>query len=235
MAAVLWKIKNREEIDMKRFVLYIIGMVILAFGISLNARTSLGVSPIVSPAYCASSITGYNFANMTFLLYTFFALTEVIIHLAQKQKKKAMIDCVQVIVSLIFTRFLNMFEFIIPNLGSEEMQGTFAGSLAGRIIFLIVAIICTGVGAALSLNMRIVPNPGDGIVQTIADVTHKDNGFIKNCVDITCVIVTCAVGLIFSGKIIGIGIGTLMAMFGVGRVIAVFNKLTRKQTEALFL
>jgi uncharacterized membrane protein YczE len=54
-------------------------------------------------------------------------------------------------------------------------------------------------------------------------------------VDITCVIITCATGLIFSGKIIGIGIGTLMAMIGVGRVIAVFNKLTRKYTEALFL
>jgi uncharacterized membrane protein YczE len=140
-----------------------------------------------------------------------------------------------VIVSLIFTRFLNVFDLLIPNLGSEEMQGTFAGSLAGRIIFLVVAIICTGVGAALSLNMRIVPNPGDGLVQTIADVTQKDNGFIKNCVDITCVIITCAAGFIFSGKIIGIGIGTLIAMLGTGRVIAVFNKLTRKQTEALFL
>jgi uncharacterized membrane protein YczE len=72
-------------------------------------------------------------------------------------------------------------------------------------------------------------------VQTIADVTHKDNGFIKNCVDIICVIITCTVGLAFSGKIIGIGIGTLMAMIGVGRVIAVFNRLTRKQTEALLL
>jgi uncharacterized membrane protein YczE len=83
--------------------------------------------------------------------------------------------------------------------------------------------------------MRIVPNPGDGIVQTIADAVGKDNGFVKNCVDITCVIVTCATGLILSGKIIGIGIGTLLAMVGVGRVIAVFNKLTRKQTEKLFL
>jgi uncharacterized membrane protein YczE len=113
------------------------------------------------------------------------------------------------------------------------MQGTLAGSLAGRLIFLIVAIICTGVGAALSLNMRIVPNPGDGIVQTIADATRKDNGFVKNCVDIICVIVTCATGLIFSGEIIGIGIGTLLAMIGVGRVIAVFNKLTRKHTEEI--
>jgi uncharacterized membrane protein YczE len=224
-----------EKIVMKKFVFYMIGMIVLAFGISLNARTSLGVSPIVSTAYCVSSMTGYNFGNMTFLLYTIFVLAEVIIHLAQKQKKQAVIDCIQVIVSLIFTRFLNVFELLIPNLGSEEMQRTFAGSIAGRMIFLVVAIICTGVGAALSLNMRIVPNPGDGIVQTIADATHKDNGFIKNCVDITCVIITCAVGLFFSGKIIGIGIGTLMAMVGVGRVIAVFNRLTRKQTEALLL
>jgi uncharacterized membrane protein YczE len=217
-----------------RFVLYIIGMVILALGISLNAKTSLGVSPIISTAYCASTITGYNFGNMTFLLYVFFVCVEVAIHLGRKLKRQAAVDCLQVIVSLIFTRFLNVFDMLIPNLGSEEMQGTFAGSLAGRIFFLIVAIICTGVGAALSLNMRIVPNPGDGIVQTIADAVRKDNGFVKNCVDIICVIITCATGLIFSGKIIGIGIGTLMAMIGVGRVIAVFNKFTRKQTEALF-
>jgi uncharacterized membrane protein YczE len=170
---------------------------------------------------------------MTFVLYVFFVCVEIVIHLARKRKREAAADCLQVIVSLIFTRFLNVFDVFIPNLGSEEMQGTFAGSLAGRMIFLIIAIICTGIGAALSLNMRIVPNPGDGIVQTIADAVKKDNGFVKNCVDITCVIITCATGLIFARKIIGIGIGTLMAMIGVGRVIAVFNKLTRKQTEAL--
>jgi uncharacterized membrane protein YczE len=220
---------------MKRFILYMIGMVILALGISLNAKTSLGVSPIISTAYCVSTITGYNFGNMTFLLYVFFVCLEIVIHLCRGLKRKAAVDCLQVIVSLIFTRFLNVFEMLIPNLGSEEMQGTFAGSLAGRIVFLVLAIICTGIGAALSLNMRIVPNPGDGIVQTIADAVGKDNGFVKNCVDITCVIITCATGLILSGKIIGIGIGTLLAMVGVGRVIAVFNKLTRKQTEALFL
>jgi uncharacterized membrane protein YczE len=220
---------------MKRFVLYIIAMIILALGISLNAKTSLGVSPIISTAYCASAITGHNFGNMTFVLYVFFVCVEITIHLAQNLKKQAALDCLQIIVSLIFTRFLNVYDMLIPDLGSAEMQGTFAGSIAGRFIFLIIAIICTGVGAALSLNMRIVPNPGDGIVQTIADAVHRDNGFVKNCVDITCVIITCAAGLIFSGNIIGIGLGTLVAMIGVGRVIAVFNKLTKKQTEALFV
>jgi uncharacterized membrane protein YczE len=231
-------ISDLEKIEMdklvKRFILYIIGMVIIALGICLNTKTSLGVTPIISTAYCISTIDGYNFGNMTFLLYVFLVCIEIVIHLVRKLRKEVIFDCLQVVVSLIFTRFINVFNMLIPNFSSEEMQGTFIGSLAGRIIFLIIAIICTGVGAALSLNMRIIPNPGDGIVQTIADALRKDNGFIKNCVDITCVVVTCALGLILSNKIVGIGIGTLMAMIGVGRVIAVFNKLTRKKTEALF-
>jgi uncharacterized membrane protein YczE len=216
-----------------RFILYLFGMVVLALGISLNAKTSLGVSPIISTAYCVSSITGYNFGNMTFVLYALFVCIEIVIHLCRKMKKQAAMDCLQLIVSLVFTRFLNVFDYIIPNLGSESMQGTFWGSLAGRILALVVAIILTGIGAALSLNMRIVPNPGDGIVQTIADAVGKDNGFIKNCVDITCVIFTCTTGLVIAHKIIGIGIGTLLAMIGVGRVIAVFNHFTKNKTDLL--
>jgi uncharacterized membrane protein YczE len=217
-----------------RFIFYMLGMVVLALGISLNAKTSLGVSPIISTAYCVSVITGYNFGNMTFVLYTLLVCVEIVIHLSRKLRKQAALDCLQVLVSLVFTRFLNVFDWIIPDLGSEAMKGTFAGSLAGRILILLAAIIFTGIGAALSLNMRIIPNPGDGIVQTIADAAGKDNGFVKNCVDITCVVVTCLTGLLLEHKIIGIGIGTLMAMIGVGRVIAVFNKATRKPTEALF-
>jgi uncharacterized membrane protein YczE len=216
-----------------RFILYLVGMVILALGISLNAKTSLGVSPIISTAYCISSITGYNFGNMTFVLYVLFVCIEIVIHLSRKMKKQAALDCLQVIVSLVFTRFLNVFDYIIPNLGSETMHGTFWGSLTGRIAALLLAIVFTGIGAALSLNMRIVPNPGDGIVQTIADAVGKGNGFIKNCVDITCVIFTCATGLIIAHKIIGIGLGTLLAMIGVGRVIAVFNHFTKKKTDTL--
>jgi uncharacterized membrane protein YczE len=225
---------NRKNLIL-RFILYLIGLVILALGISLNAKTSLGVSPIISTAYCVSDITGYNFGNMTFILYIILVCVEIVIHLVGRQKKKALMDCLQIIISLIFTRFLNVFDRIIPNLGSEAMQGTWAGSMEGRIGMLLAAIVFTGIGAAMSLNMRIIPNPGDGIVQTIADAAGKDNGFIKNCVDITCVVVTCATGLLFARRIIGIGVGTLLAMIGVGRVIAVFNRATRKLTEALFV
>ena len=42
---------------------------------------------------------------------------------------------------------------------------------------------------------------------------------------------TIIIRLIFAHKIIGIGIGTLIAALGVGRVIAVFQHLIRKRKE----
>lgn len=51
----------------KRIILYTFGMIILAFGLVLNTKTTLGVSPIISVAYAASDILSINFGNMTFL------------------------------------------------------------------------------------------------------------------------------------------------------------------------
>ncbi len=75
--------------------------------------------------------------------------------------------------------------------------------------------------------MRIIPNPGDGIVQAIADCIHKSIGFTKNCVDASCVTITIIISMICSGKLYGIGIGTIIAMIAVGRIIAVFNHFTK--------
>ena len=67
-------------------------------------------------------------------------------------------DLLQIPLSLVFTRFLNVFGAWIPDL-KTDCAGSFAGTFSGRVFFLIIAIILTGVGAAMSLNMRIIPNP----------------------------------------------------------------------------
>ena len=140
-------------------------------------------------------------------------------------------DFLQIPLSLIFTRFLNVFSAVIPNLYSDR-QST-AGEMTVRVAFLIIAIILTGIGAAMSLNMRIVPNPGDGIVQAIADTIHKSVGFTKNCFDLTNITITICISLTFSGHLVGIGVGTVLAMVGVGRTIAVFNHFTYAKMKEL--
>lgn len=49
-----------------RVFFYVLGMVLLAFGISLNKKMGLGVSPIVSVAYCVSQIGGIQFRQRDF-------------------------------------------------------------------------------------------------------------------------------------------------------------------------
>lgn len=222
------KIKKNTHSMIIRWLLYIGGLVILALGISLNTRTCLGVSPIISVAYSVADIFSLNFGNVTFALYGFFVLIEVIIHSVRRETGRIPKDLAQVILSLIFTRFLNLFNAVIPVMG-EQPEGSPLNLMAVRILFLILAVVLTGIGAALSLNMRLIPNPGDGIVQTISDCAGKGTGFVKNCVDITCVVFSVIIGLVLKGKLVGIGIGTIIAMIGVGRVIAVFNHFTLKR------
>ncbi len=194
----------------------------VALGIILNTKSGLGVSPIILVSYSVSMILGVNFGNMTFVLYTVFVLIEVLIHIALKkvQGKELLItlgkDLLQLPLSLVFTRFMNLFSAWIP---APE------NGFVLQLLVLVAGIICIGIGAAMSLDMRIIPNPGDGIVQAIADCIRRTEGFTKNCFDLFNICISISVGLIFAHRLIGIGVGTVLSVIGVGRVIALFNHL----------
>lgn len=212
-----------------RWIFYIAGMVLLALGLTLNTKSELGVSPIISVSYCVANIWDFNFGNVTFVQYCIFVLVELVIHLARKKKCSLLItDILQLPLSLIFTRFMNVFASHIPSLATD-CAGTWAASIPARLLLLLIAIVLTGIGAAMSLNMRIVPNPGDGIVQALSDCTGKPVGFAKNCFDAFNVILTTMIGFIAAGRWVGIGIGTLLAVLGVGRVIALFQHIFQKK------
>lgn len=216
-----------NRILIRRWVLYILGMATLAMGIILNTKANLGVSAIISVSYGVSEIYNLNFGDVTFAWYFSFVLLQIFIHFISDKKDMIIRDILQIPVSLIFTRFLNIFSSHIPML-SIDVVGPIFGSMWSRFICLFLAIVLTGIGAAMSLNANLVPNPGDGIVQTIADYLNKNVGFIKNCWDIFCVSIICIIGLLNVGKIVGVGIGTICAMIGVGRVMAIYNSLFKK-------
>ena len=119
----------------------------------MNTKAGLGVSPIISVSYSVSTIWGHNFGNTTLLLYSVFVLAEMILHslLAYRRKKAGvpsvqklstvlLMDAMQFPLSLIFTRFLNVFGAQIPDLASD-CAGTFWGTLPGQVLFLLIAIV----------------------------------------------------------------------------------------------
>ena len=60
-----------------RWGLYTLGMLVLALGLTLNTKTGLGVSPIISVAFGVSEIWGLNFGDLTFLLYGLFVAGQI--------------------------------------------------------------------------------------------------------------------------------------------------------------
>lgn len=201
---------------LNRFIIYIIGMIILALGLSLSTKTKLGVSALTSFPYMLSEIYNLKFGDITLIYYIFLILIEIILHIIMKQKKMIINDILSIFLSIIFTRGMNIFISFFPDIPNNYIY---------KILLMLLAIIFIGVGISLTVVCKLVPNPADGLVSTISDFTKKNMGLIKNICDITCVSITIILSLILKNKIIGIGIGTLMAMLLVGRVVYIFNKL----------
>lgn len=199
-----------------RLLSYGLGIVILALGITLNTKTGLGVSALVSIAYTVANAWNLNFALMTFLLYTCFALIEVGLKwgFLPQLRKVLWKDLLQIPFSLAFSLLLNVFGGIIP----------VAEHVGAQFVMLVLAIVCTGIGAAMIVDMHLIPNPADGLAQTLGMVTKKGMGLGKNLLDCSCVGISAVIGLVARGRLIGIGIGTIAAMIGVGRVVALFNR-----------
>ena len=65
---------------------YLVGLLVLALGISLNTKTGLGVSPIISVSYSISTIWDLNFGNMTMVLYCIFVLVEMLLHTIRNKR-----------------------------------------------------------------------------------------------------------------------------------------------------
>lgn len=211
-------------------MIYLAGLVILALGITLNVKTGLGVSPIISVVHVFAVIFSLPIGDAAFVLYTVFVIAEICIHIHLHRTDNALPiksiiikDILQLPLSLVFTRVMNTFEYMIPQL--DQLPDTaFFGTFGGRILALLFAIAATGIGATASLNMRIVPNPGDGIVQAISDLSGKETGLVKNIFDGFNVALSIILGLLFVRGIVGIGIGTIIAFLGMGRFVAIFNR-----------
>ena len=59
---------------------YVLGLLILALGLTMNTKAGLGVSPIISVSYSISTIFDFNFGDVTMILYCIFVIAELILH-----------------------------------------------------------------------------------------------------------------------------------------------------------
>ena len=185
-----------------RWILYLVGLACLATGMTINTKTGLGAAAAMSLPFTIAQLTNISLGDVTLGTYVIFIGLELVIHTMLERKRgipttkiRWLKDLAQFLVAIGVTRVINIISVLIPPLG-EGLAGPFWDSIPVRILVLVFGVTITGVGAAITLNMRMVPNPVDGLVHAIADAWGKTVGFTKNCFDVVNVIISVALSLI---------------------------------------
>ena len=203
-----------------RWVIYLVGMISLVAGLTLNTKTGLGASAIVSVAHTISLCTGFTLGNISLVTYVLFIAAQFVL----KGSKRNWLDLLQLVVSVVFTRVLDFMKAAVTYQSGQ--------SLVSDLLLLVLSIVLTGTGAAMVLSMELVPNPVDGIVNALSMRSGKEVGICKSCFDIVNVAVALLIGLFNGNALMGIGIGTVISMLCIGRYISIFNKFFRHKLRA---
>ena len=206
-----------QRLSAKRIIIYCIGIIILACGITMNTKTNLGVSPVISVPYNITQVLGLPLGLPVFVYYAFLIFLQYVLLPKEFTFKKFL----QIICALLTSACVQFFDIVLPTTQIWPL----------RILMLAVAILLTGLGMCITVGMDIVPNPADGLASDIGKKIGKDMGLGKNILDAVSIVAAILIGLVCRGSLLGIGIGTVIAVIFTGRTVALFRGVQAKLVE----
>ncbi len=201
---------SKKEIG-KRYLLFTIGLLINAFGVSFITKANLGTSPISSIPYTLSLAFRPTLGMFTLYMSIFLILIQML--LLRKNFPRQYF--LQIPVSIAFSWFIdlamNLLSFMEPNQYYMEF------------LFLIIGCIILGTGVYMEMAADVVMLPGEAFVKAVSTVFHKDFGKTKVVFDSSMTLVAAGMGLCIFHKLAGVREGTVIAALLVG-LIARFLK-----------
>ena len=195
-----------------RLGIYCLGLLVLAFGVTLSVNSNLGVSPISSLPYVISQIVNISLGTCTTLVYAFYVLVQMVLN----GRKFQPIVLLQLVFSTIFGYFVDGAKLI---LGDFMLPG-----YLGRLVMLAASIVLIAVSLVLYIDVKLAPMPAEGLVSCISEKWGKPFSRIKTLVDCTSVLVGAVLCGLFLGRLVGIREGTVITALLVGRTTGVVRK-----------
>lgn len=105
-----------------------------------------------------------------------------------------------------------------------------------RILYFILSYLILCFGIALSNRCKLPIIPTDLFPREIVDITGKPYSKVKITYDVTCLAITACMTFFFLGHISGLGVGTVLAAFTMGKGVAlVGEKIDKKAAFVSFL
>lgn len=97
-------------------------------------------------------------------------------------------------------------------------------TLPARLASLLVGCMILAVGVSIEVAPSVIVVPGEGIVRAIAQTAKLRFGSVKVGFDVSLMVISTGMSLLFFGRLNGIGAGTVIAAFAVGKFVNVINR-----------
>lgn len=202
---------------LKRYLLLLVGLSIMAFGVAFSIKASLGTSPISSVPYVVSLFTSLTVGTATITMHCVFILLQILI----LRKNYHPIQLMQLPVAFFFG--------YLTDFGVWAVRGIHCDTYWQQWLVCLAGILLVAVGVSFEVKAGVIVLAGEGVVLAICKVFPKVKfGYMKVGFDVTLVIIACILSLSFTGQLQRVREGTVAAALLVGMLAKQLGKLLSK-------
>ena len=201
---------------LRRLLVYVAGLFVLAVGVGVAVKSNLGISPVNSIPYVLSQVTGLDQGLLTTLVFCGFIVIQIIL----LRRDFKIIQLLQVACATVFGYFVtlcnNLLAFPAPQ------------SYPLKLVLTIISVICVAGGMFLYLCGELIPQPAEGLCLAVEKKSGWKYSNIKVGFDCTLVFTAAVISLVAAGSVVGLREGTLIAMLSVGKIIGFMSARWKK-------
>ncbi|MCQ2431114.1 MAG: DUF6198 family protein [Clostridia bacterium] len=206
----------------KRYILFLLCLFFMGIGIALTKHGALGVSPVSSVA----NVISLKFTALSFGMWL--TVTNILLLLGQivlLRRKFKLFQLLQIPLSFLFGYFTDFGMWIIRAVPNDFYPV--------QLILVFSGIIVLGFGITLGIAADVILNSGEAFVKALSDTLKTDFGNTKIAFDVSWVLVSIVLSLIFfGGKLYGVREGTVISAVCVGITVKFFCKYLKKPLTA---
>lgn len=196
-----------------RILFYVLGLLIMAFGVAISVNSELGVSTVNSLPYEISLISGINLGTCVIIVFGCYIVVQIVL----LRKKFKWINLTQIIFSTIFGYFVDFAEFVV---------GDFAiPTYFGKLVMLAVSIVMIALGVSMYVGTKLINMPMEGMTSAITDLLPgKSFHQVKIVVDCIVVVASLLLSLLCLHGLYGVREGTVLCALLVGYTMKPIQK-----------
>lgn len=190
----------------------LVAVCINSFGVVLMLYSGAGISAISSVPFAFSEV----FPKISLGTWTYLFQGLLVLSLMVMRKKFVPSYLFSFVVGFVFGELLDVHELWISVLPT---------ALPFRFLYFVISYVLICIGIAISNRCKLPIIPTDLFPRELADITKAGYPKIKIGFDVACLAVTAALTFFCLRHLEGLGIGTILAAFTMGKGVGIVGTL----------